>query len=239
MPPKWADNRVYGKGCSKLKIPDNGGQFETRAAACHTQSVLYHKLPFWSVLSKWRLTVWIHTPRSDLALPVQFRLHPGVLNRFHQLLKPPWAGSPKEASAWRLGASSFLSPALAVSALGHLAMCSLPALEWRSLGLPQPVSVFLLHSREPLFGLPCLLSSYLRPVEVSSCLPQHPRASLVSGLPVTLGVAQRTTALKNTFSNNHLWFSLDKKKGQGQRELIALAHLSYKVSSTQTGGQGR
>lgn len=62
VPPKWADNKVDGKRCSKLKIPDSGGQFQTRAAACHTQSVLHHKLPFWSVLSKWRLTVWIRTP---------------------------------------------------------------------------------------------------------------------------------------------------------------------------------
>lgn len=67
--PKWARNRVDGKECSKFKIPDSGGEFQTPAAACHTQSVLDHKLPFWSVLSKWRLTVWILTPQSDVASP--------------------------------------------------------------------------------------------------------------------------------------------------------------------------
>lgn len=238
MLPKWADNRVYGKGYSKLKIPDSGGQFQTRAAACHTQSVLYHKLPFWSVLSKWRLTVWIRTPRSDLALPGQFRLHPGVLNCFHQLLKPPWAGSPKEASAWRLGASSFLSPAFGSVSFGSPCYVS-PSGSGVAISGPASACLSFPASFQRTSFWPPVFAFYLRPVEVTSCLPQLPRASLVSGLPVNLGVAQRTTALKNTFSINHLWFSLDKKKGQGQRELIALAHLSYKVSSTQTGGQGR
>lgn len=132
MPPKWARNRVDGKECYKFKIPDSGGEFQTPAAACHTQSVLYHKLPFWSVLSKWRLTVWILTPQSDVASPrCPQSLSPAA--------QPPCAGSPKEASAWRLDASSFLSPAQAVTALGHLAMCPLPTLEWLPLccsGLP-------------------------------------------------------------------------------------------------------
>lgn len=135
-----------------------------------------------------------HTP-SDLALPGQFRLPPGVLNRFHQLLKPPCAGSPKEASAWRLGASSFLSPALALaaSALSHLAKCPSSG-SGVAISGPASALVDFPTSFQRASFWPPVFAFFLRPVEVSSCLPQLPRASLVSGLPVTLGVAQKTTA---------------------------------------------
>lgn len=123
----------------KLKIPDSEGQLHTRAAACHTQSFLLSKTSILELSKQKNEDLLCGFPHLDLIWPCRGRSHinPGVLNPCHQLLEPSCAGSPKEAAAWRLGAFSFLSPSLAMSVLGHLAICRGDLYPWACLSLPR------------------------------------------------------------------------------------------------------